>query len=1046
MTQEGFKRKLTAILSADVAGYSRLMADDEAATVKTLATYREVMASLIKQHRGRVVDSPGDNVLAEFPSVVDAVQCAVAVQKEFQSRNAALPENRRMEFRIGINLGDVIEEEDRIYGDGVNIAARLESLADPGGICVSKTAFDHIETKLPLGYEYLGEQELKNIPKPVGVYKVVMEPRVTVADRIEKKKALPIWRRKAILSGGVALIVLIIAAVIWNFYFRLPPIEPASVERMAFPLPEKPSIAVLPFINMSGDPEQEYFSDGLSEEIITALSKTPQMFVIARNSTFSYKGKQVKVQQVAEELGVRYVLEGSVRKSEDRLRITAQLIDAITGRHLWAERYDRDLKDIFALQDEITLKILHALRLKLTDGVYASVTEKGTNNLEAYLKLLQAREYGLRGTKEGNAMQRKLSEEVITLDPNYPMAYLSLSATHLKDLLYGTSKSPIQSLKLAEELVQKALTLNKDSAWGHAFLGRIYLTKRQYEKAITQGERALALDPNSDFAQAALAFTLRNAGRHEEAIALFKKAIRLNPIPPPWYLFSCGFSHFILSQYQEATVAFKKVLQRSPENLFAHVGLAATYSVLGREKDAHAEAEEIIRIDPTFTLETLAKGFLLKNQADIDRTIEALRKAGLPEMPPLPLPDKPSIAVLPFVNMSEDPKQEYFSDGITEDLITDLSKISGLFVIARNSVFQYKSKIVDVKKISSELGVRYLLEGSVRRAEDKVRINAQLIDATTGGHLWAERYDGIMLDIFALQDRITRNIVATLAVKLTGGEEAHVSHKETINVAAYDTFLQGWAHYVRLTPDDYAKAIPYFEKAINLDPHYGRAYAALASIYWESFYRFWHASLGVAWRETKERADEYLKKAMENPTPLGYLVASKMLISSFEHEKAIDKAEQSIALDPNDANGYLAKTYTLVYAGRPKEAFGFIQKAMRLNPQYPAYYLFVLGLAHFGMDQFEEAATSFERAIKRNPENYVPLIPLAAAYAHLNRKQDAIDTIEKLRKVLPMVTISFVRACPLWRYKNPRDKKRLLDGLRKAGLPSSIYETLRKTG
>jgi adenylate cyclase len=392
MTQEGFKRKLTAILSADVAGYSRLMADDEAATVKTLATYREVMASLIKQHRGRVVDSPGDNVLAEFPSVVDAVQCAVAVQKEFQSRNAALPENRRMEFRIGINLGDVIEEEDRIYGDGVNIAARLESLADPGGICVSKTAFDHIETKLPLGYEYLGEQEVKNIPKPVGVYKVVMEPRVTVADRIEKKKALPIWRRKAILSGGVALIVLIIAAVIWNFYFRLPPIEPASVERMAFPLPEKPSIAVLPFVNMSGDPEQEYFSDGLSEEIITALSKTPQMFVIARNSTFSYKGKQVKVQQVAEELGVRYVLEGSVRKSEDRLRITAQLIDAITGRHLWAERYDRDLKDIFALQDEITLKILNALRLKLTDGVYASVTEKGTNNLEAYLKLIQARE------------------------------------------------------------------------------------------------------------------------------------------------------------------------------------------------------------------------------------------------------------------------------------------------------------------------------------------------------------------------------------------------------------------------------------------------------------------------------------------------------------------------------------------------------------------------------------------------------------------------------------------------------------------------------
>ena len=410
------------------------------------------------------------------------------------------------------------------------------------------------------------------------------------------------------------------------------------------------------------------------------------------------------------------------------------------------------------------------------------------------------------------------------------------------------------------------------------------------------------------------------------------------------------------------------------------------------------------------------------------------------------LPDKPSIAVLPFDNLSDDPEQEYFSDGMTDDLITDLSKISGLFVITRNSVFQYKGKPVDVKRISSELGVRYVLEGSVRRAAGKVRINAQLIDATTGGHLWAERYDGKLDDVFALQDKITGKIVAALAVKLTAGEEVYVGHKETSNIAAYDSFLQGWAHYVRCTPDDYAKAIPYFEKAVELDPHYGRAHAALASIYWESFYRLWHSSLGMSWEETKLRADKHIKTAMKNPTPLAYLVGSKMLIGSFEHEKARASAEQSISLDPNDANSYIAMAYTLVYAGRPKEAFGFIQKAMRLDPQYPAYYLFVFGLAHFGMDRFEEAANSFERALKRNPENYVPMIPLAAAYAHLNREQDATATIERLRKVLPMVTVSFVRGCPLWSYKNPVDKDRLLDGLKKAGLPKSIYETLRKAG
>ncbi|MBW1818214.1 MAG: tetratricopeptide repeat protein, partial [Deltaproteobacteria bacterium] len=793
MAPEDFKRKLTAVFSADAAGYSRLMGEDEAETVRTLTAYREIMASLIKQHRGRVVDSPGDNLLAEFASVVDAVQCAVAVQNEFQARNAELPENRRMVFRIGINLGDVIEEEGRIYGDGVNIAARLEALAEPGGICVSKTAFDHIETKLPLGYEYLGEQEVKNIAKPVGAYRVQMEPRVTVAGAKEEKPSMPLWRRKGVLAGVVAVIVVAIGLVgVWKLYLgpSLPSIEPASVEKMAFPLPEKPSIAVLPFVNMSGDPEQEYFSDGLTEEIITTLSKAPHMFVIARNSTFTYKGKTVKIQQVAEELGVRYVLEGSVRKSEDRVRVTAQLIDAITGRHLWAERYDRDLKNLFALQDEITLKILKALQVKLSDTPFAGLTEKGTTNLDAYLKLLKAREYGHRGTKEGNAMKRKLSKEVIALDPDYPVAYLMLSATHLMDLIYGTSESPGQSLRTAEELVKKALFLNDNSASGHAFLGRIYLTKRQYEKAIAEGERALALDPNSDFVQAALAYTLRNAGRYDEAIALLRKAIRLNPIPPSWYLGSLGYAYFVLGRYEEALAEFKKILQRTPNGLIAHVVLAAVYSEMDREKDARTQAEEILRIDPKFTLESHSKALLIKNQDEKERYIAALRRAGIPEHPPLPLPDKPSIAVLPFVNMSGDPEQEYFSDGITEEIITALSKTPKLFVIARNSTFTYKGKPVKVQQVGRELGVKYVLEGSVRKAGNKVRVTAQLVDAQTGHHLWAERYDRNLKDIFAVQDEITKKIITALQVKLTEGEEVRVAAKGTNNLEAYLKYLQ----------------------------------------------------------------------------------------------------------------------------------------------------------------------------------------------------------------------------------------------------------------
>ena len=285
-----------------------------------------------------------------------------------------------MQFRIGINLGDVIEEEDRIYGDGVNIAARLEACADPGGICVSKTAFDHIETKLPLGYEYLGEQEVKNIAKPVGAYRVLMEPRVTVAGAKEKKPPTPLWRRKGVLIGAVAALILIAGVGVWNFYGRAPKIEPASKEKMAFPLPDKASIAVLPFVNVSGDPKEDYLSDGLTEQIINCLSKIDKMLVIARNSTFVYKGKPVKVQKVAEDLGVQYVMEGSVQKSGDRVRITAQLIDALTGRHIWSERYDRELKDIFALQDEITYKVVNGTRVELTEGEQVRVwTQKGSH-------------------------------------------------------------------------------------------------------------------------------------------------------------------------------------------------------------------------------------------------------------------------------------------------------------------------------------------------------------------------------------------------------------------------------------------------------------------------------------------------------------------------------------------------------------------------------------------------------------------------------------------------------------------------------------------
>jgi TolB-like protein/class 3 adenylate cyclase len=364
MATQDFKRKLTAILSADVKGYSRLMGEDEEATVRTITAYRQVITEVVQKHRGRVVDSPGDNVLAEFASVVDAVRGAVEIQEELKVRNAELPKNRKMEFRIGVNLGDVIHEEERIYGDGVNVAARVESLAEAGGICISRSAYDQVKNKLTLGYENLGEYSVKNIAEPVRVYKVLMDPesagKVIGERRVEAKRGM-----RVAIVGVIAFLLVVGGAVLWKSYQPIvsPPAEVASEKKLAFPLPEKPSLAVLPFDNLSGDSSQDYLSDGFTETIITELSNLSNLFVIARNSTFTYKGKPVKVQHVAEELGVRYVLEGSVQRSGERVRITAQLIDALTGHHLWAENYDRNFGDIFALQDDITDHVTMALQV-----------------------------------------------------------------------------------------------------------------------------------------------------------------------------------------------------------------------------------------------------------------------------------------------------------------------------------------------------------------------------------------------------------------------------------------------------------------------------------------------------------------------------------------------------------------------------------------------------------------------------------------------------------------------------------------------------------
>jgi len=619
------KRKLTAIFSADVEGYSRLMEEDELATIETLTSHKEIMGKLIRQYRGRVVDSTGDNLLAEFASVVDAVQCAVEVQQVLSSKNETLPENRGMYFRIGINLGDVVEEGERIYGDGVNVAARVESLAEGGGISISGTAYDQLGKKLPLGYEYLGEQSVKNIEKPVRVYRVLMEPEAA-GKIIGEKKFLGRISRRAAITAIITLAVVAGGLAGWLIYLHQSKrIEPASLDKMAYPLPDKPSIAVLPFDNLSGDPKQEYLSDGLTEEIITGLSKIPSLFVIARNSSFIYKGKPVKVQQVSEELGVRYVLEGSVRKEGDRVRITAQLIDAVSGYHKWSKRYDRKMENIFDLQDDIMRDVLNEMRVQLIEGERARLWHKDfleeKIKLEAYEKQMQSRWHFFRMNPEGFAMSKKLAEEAIEIEPNYYAPYVMLAFINLYE-----GNSP-----LAEKNAQKSLQLNDSAPMALITMGQVYLYKRQWDKAIALGERALALDPNAAEVKNHLGYFLHMSGRSEEAISLFEKALRLNPYPPSFYYYRLGGAYSSVGRYDEAIEICRKGLKQNPRDLFARIILAAAYIRQGREGEAHAEARIIMKANPTFSLRQLKAMIPLKDELALDNFVEALRKAGLPE-------------------------------------------------------------------------------------------------------------------------------------------------------------------------------------------------------------------------------------------------------------------------------------------------------------------------------------------------------------------------------------------------------------------------------
>jgi adenylate cyclase len=577
------ERRLAAIFAADVAGYSRLVGLDEEGTIERLRAHRrDLIDPKIAEHQGRIVKTTGDGMLVEFASPVRAVRCAIEVQQGMADRNANESENRRIKFRIGINLGDVIVEDGDIFGDGVNVAARLEGIAEPGAIYVSRALRDFIHDP-EIVLDDLGDRTLKNIAGPVRVFRI-----------------------------------------------GLPGLTAGTAQAGPPAVPDKPSIAVLPFMNMSSDAEQEFFSDGITEDLITDLSKISGLFVIARNSSFAYKGRSVRVQDIAQDLGVRFVLEGSLRKIGNRVRITAQLIDAANGGHLWADRFDRDLTDIFSMQDEVVEQIVGALAVKLTRGDEQRLRRRGTSNVEAYECWLRAREVMARGSREALAESRALHRRAIEIDPHFATPHAGLSLAAISEYASGWAADPEHALDEAERWARRALELDELEPVGHMALGNTLLWRRDHDGALAECRRMIEIDPNFAQGYGATGLVQVYSGQPAEALESFAAGMRLDPLYPAILLHFVAQAHFALGNYQAAAERLLERIARNPATDASRMILAACYGHLGRADEARAVWAELLQVNPDFSLAQRERVLPYKNASDFRRIADGLAKAGLP--------------------------------------------------------------------------------------------------------------------------------------------------------------------------------------------------------------------------------------------------------------------------------------------------------------------------------------------------------------------------------------------------------------------------------
>jgi TolB-like protein/Flp pilus assembly protein TadD len=989
---ERTQRRLAAIVAADVAGYSRLIGDDEEGTLRALRLHRgELIDPLLAEHGGRIANTAGDSLLLEFSSVVDAVRCSVAMQEGMAARNRDVEASRQINFRVGIHVGDVVTEGDDMLGDGVNVAARLEALAEPGGLCLSEDAHRQVRSKIDANFEDGGVQKLKNITEPMRVF------------RLAGQQELP--------------------AV-------LPTAEAADQWHM-------PRVLLVPFRHLGASGDAEALAAGVTETLAAALSHFEEFELVDPRSATDLIAAQ-GAREAGRQLGATYVLEGSLQLGAGRARIGVQLIDVAQGERVWSETKDYELEDVFALQDDITAFVASTLGEAVGEEQARAIAQKTTGELSSYEVLVRGIQHLHRANPEDNRIARGLFEQALDRAPDHYFPTLCLCWTYAVELINGWPSPREDAIEYCLGLLRDILRRHDRSAQAHRLMGRLLIIAGDQEKGLAHTERAYQLNPYNSDMMTSYGFALLWNGRTDEALRMIERGLKINPYAPPYYKAYLSLACFLAGRHQDGLDALKGVEGAVGPSRYARI---ANLSALERLEEAQAEARIVMQENPDFDLERLLAAYPFKQAEDRQRLGEALRHAGLGakttipdavDPSALPLPDKPSIAVLPFDNMSGDPEQEYFSDGITEDIITNLSRIRWLFVIARNSSFVFKGKAVDVRQVSSELGVRYVLEGSVRKAANKVRISVQLIDAQSSAHLWAERYDRDLTDIFAVQDEITENVAGAIEPAILAAEGLRARSRSGGDIGAWDMLMQAISAYLRLTKEDSAKAIALLEAAVARYPEYGPAHSML------SFALLFAGQMG--WTDlasVRETAGNLAQKGfvLDDQDPWAHVALGYMHAMGRRSDEAILEYTKAIELSPSFAAAYGWRGFAKAHAGLSEEAIADANMALRLSPKDPLNAIVVgtIGLAHYLTGRNDEAIRAAEECIRLRPGFLAGQRLKCAALAQSGRISEAQAALEIIRKLQPDVSASLLRrTLP---YSSPENLEKFIDGLRKAGLP-----------